>query len=486
MNILIVDALAANEGRRKFSRDAIGVGPRLLAGICQKNNIFSRIVRVEDFLEKEVKTENDEFEVYLLSAMTVDRIAVERAIKRIRQENNRSVIVLGGPILSDEEILNTIEADIGVKGEGEWILNDLLRFDFSVNSMMEEQTAKKYNIEKFDNSWYIRQIVKETSGLFENFTPSTERILDYPDYWFSKVYVETVRGCSNHYRGSLVKQQGGCLDCDNCDDPSTIIDGECPEDIPPGCGFCSVPATFGFPRSRNIDFIVDEVIELYNNGVKRIVLSAPGFLDFYRNKENKPLFSPTNPPANIERIEEILSKLAKVRDSQSNKCSISVENVKPSLVTEEVSEIFGKYIPGTAISIGCETFEEQHSNQIGRPSSPKDAIKAAKMLSAKGLHPQIYLIHSLPGETVQSLDYTREIVENKLDEFVEKITVYKYLPLPNSPFEKTKVESITKRHLLKIKREELKKAIIQFNLKKKRNLINSKVIAIAAERDVKR
>ena len=83
MNILIIDALAANEGRRKFSRDAIGVGPRLLAGICSQNNIDSKIVRIEDVIEGKFDDKINDYKRVFVSAMSVDKIAVERGLKKI-------------------------------------------------------------------------------------------------------------------------------------------------------------------------------------------------------------------------------------------------------------------------------------------------------------------------------------------------------------------------------------------------------------------
>ena len=475
-----MDALASNEGRRKYSRDVIGVGPRLLAGICQQNNIFSKIIRAEDLLEN--NSNFSSFDIFLISAMTVDRIAVERVIRKIRNEMKDSTIVLGGPILSDKKVAKEVHADIGVTGEGEQILDHLLKQDFSLSNIVEEH-LEKYDLEQIGSSKIISQKHMSSKDIFGIFQPSTKHIKDYPDYWFSKVYVETIRGCSNHYRGEIVKEKGSCSDCGNCSDPETIINGDCPEDIPPGCGFCSVPSTFGAPKSRDINLIVNEVKELLAEGVRRIVLSAPGFLDFNRNPKNEPLFSPINPPANIDSIQELLAKLVKIRDNQSHICSISIENVKPSLVTTEVSKVLGEYLPGTSISIGCETFDENHSRQIGRPSTPTKAVEAAKLMSNNGLLPQIYLIHSLPGETVQSLNYTKKIVAKELEDFVEKITVYKYLPLPNSPFTKTQTPLPTERHLLKLQREELKNAIIDFNFKKKQSLIDTKAISVVAEMD---
>jgi radical SAM superfamily enzyme YgiQ (UPF0313 family) len=478
VKILIVDALAANEGRRKFSRDAIGVGPRLLAGVCNKNNIFSKIIRVEDLLGKDFLTISN-FNYFLISAMSVDKIAVIRSIELIRSKHNSAYIILGGPIASNKTELEEYDIDLAVHGEGEKILNELILNKFNVDKLFSEKNIT----EKQGKITLIRRKEIKEREIFEEFPPSVSHITDYPDYWYSKVYVEIVRGCSNHYRGEIVRNEGGCSDCRNCDSPDSVLTDECPENIPPGCGFCSVPATFGSPRSKPIELIVEEVKSLFEKGVKRIVLSAPGFLDYYRNSEHNEVFSPTVPPANIKKISELLSKLVIVRDSQKHKCSISIENIKPSLVTPQVAEIIGKFLPNTSISIGCETFDEKHSNQIGRPPSPKKALEAAKMFMKNNIHPQIYLIHSLPGETVQTLEKTKDVVEKQLKDYAEKITVYKYLPLPNSPFTATNTSLPVDRYLLKVKREELKKSIINFNLERKHKLVNTEIVSIVAEKD---
>jgi radical SAM superfamily enzyme YgiQ (UPF0313 family) len=483
VSILIIDALAANEGRRRFSRDVIGVGPRLLAGICLKNNIDSQIARVEDIIEGKMESQIYDSNTILISAMSVDKIAVERALKKIREENVESLIILGGPILSEPEFLFTNEIDIGIVGEGEWVLDDLIKNDFSVNAFLEDKSKEDYFWTKEGKSFLIEQKNKKNLNAFDEFKPSVDNITDYPDYWFSKVYVEVVRGCSNHYRGEIVRDLGGCSNCGNCDDIDTIKHGDCPEDIPPGCGFCSVSATFGAPLSKPMKQVENEIEALLNKGVRKIILSAPGFLDYYREPNNKPIYSPTYPPVNIEKVEELLSKLAKIRDEQKHKCSIAIENIKPPLVTPKIAEIVGKYLPKTAVSIGCETFDEILSNKIGRPSSPSKALEAAKMFVENGINSQIYLIHSLPGETVQSLDITRKVVEKELGDFAEKITVYRYLPLPNSPFSETGAKITHDRYLMKVKREELKKAIINFNKHKKTQMIGEKIEVIIAEKD---
>ncbi|MCE7739518.1 MAG: radical SAM protein [Candidatus Heimdallarchaeota archaeon] len=482
MNVLIVDALAANKGRRKFSRDTIGAGPRLVAGVFEKYKVNVRITRVEDFIEENEEGVNSS-DLFLISAMSVDKVAVQKAVQKISKKQQNSKIIIGGPILSEKDLIKEIQFDVGVIGEGERIIEELIRCDFDFSFFQEQESADKFSIEKKNGALLIKEKSISGTEIFEEFIPSTERILDYPDYWFSKVYVELVRGCSNHYRGELVKTAGGCSECGECDDPDTISTGDCPENIPAGCGFCSVSATFGAPRSKKLNQVEKEVEDLLNKGVRRIVLSAPGFLDYFRGRKKEEIYSPTKPEANYVEIANLLQSLSEIRDNQEKVCSISIENVKPSLVTKEIASLIGKYLPKTSISIGCETFDKSLSNKIGRPSEPNTALEASRFFFDEGLSPQIYLIHSLPGETVKSLEMTKEVVDNKLSNFADKITVYRYLSLPGSPFTVTGVPLPTKRHLLNIRRNELKEAIIQFNLEKKKQMIGEEMITIIAEKD---
>ncbi len=50
MNVIIVDALGAEKGYRKFSRDVIGAGPRSIAGVLERNGLDCKIVLAEHFL----------------------------------------------------------------------------------------------------------------------------------------------------------------------------------------------------------------------------------------------------------------------------------------------------------------------------------------------------------------------------------------------------------------------------------------------------
>ncbi|UJG43519.1 MAG: radical SAM protein [Candidatus Heimdallarchaeum endolithica] len=484
MNILIIDALASNDGKRKFTRDVIGVGPRLLAGICESKNIYSKIIRAEDLLSKNHNYDLTSFNAFLVSGMSVDLIAIREIVKKLKEEVMQPKIFVGGPITSDIKHISELKITAAVQGQGELFLDKLIEAEFNIQSFVENY-REQFVIEKIGR-FYLLKEKRSTDYYIFNYYPSTRAITDYEEYWFARVYVETVRGCSNFLRGTLVREKGLCPDCGFCSDSEEkeveLVD--CPANIPPGCGFCSVPSTFGAPVSRPHELIVKEIRELFNLGVNRIVLSAPGFLDYMRGKDGG-VVSASFPEPNTQAIEQLLSELAEIRDEKPNR-SIIIENVKPTLVNKQVVEILGKYLPNTPISIGCETFDEDLSRKLGRPSSPKKAIEASKLLTKAGLRPQIYLIHSLPGETVLALEKTIDVVRNHLWSVADKVTVYKYLALPNSPFTKMKVFSPPERYLLHKKREELKQTIISFNREKKKKLVGKTATVIISERDFKR
>ncbi len=488
VNILVIDALASNDGKRRFTRDAIGAGPRVIANVIEKHSLDYKIVRVEDLLEENNKDFLSRYSIFLISAMSVDEVAVLKVIEEIRKVNSCSKIILGGPIVESLDLVIRLGADIGVKKEGENILNSIIvhNFDFlklyELSTKNKDTTKELFECEKKGTN-YLFTNNSFTQEIFLQYPSSTQAIKHYKDLHYSKVYVEIVRGCSNHYRGSLVRKKQNCPNCGACEELDERLE-VCPSNIPPGCGFCSVPSTFGTPRSKPIDLIEKEVKELFAYGVNRIVLSAPDFLDYCRTDGK--LFNPNDPQVNLPKIEELLSTLTSLRDQGAEKRVIAIENVKPSLVTEEVASIIGKYLPLTTVSIGCETFDSVHSAEIGRPSDPFDALRAAKYFSNASIRPHIYLIHSLPGETVYSLDKTINVIKHKIGSEVEKITVYKYLPLPNSPFVEVNLHSPSERYLIKKKRDELKRAIIEFNTNRKQQMIGTEWEVIVAEQDSQR
>jgi threonylcarbamoyladenosine tRNA methylthiotransferase MtaB len=430
--VLIIDALSAGSGRRTSSRDSIGCGPRAVAGVFEQHGIQCTIHRVEEVLSK--KGILKQFDHLAVSAMTMDYIAVQKIVKAWRQVRQKGRVLLGGPISAEQDnILKLIQPDVLVVGEGEATLDELLECNFlEENLALKDIPGLAFLESKMPRVTKKRALIS-SEELSERFCPSTSRIIDYNAYQACKVYVEILRGCSNFKRTKYPLTDGAlCSECGNCDSDDSSIRMECPEDIPPGCGFCSVPSTWGFPRSRSVDSITNEVKELLDLGVHRIILEAPGFLDYMRGTE--PLTNPCYPPANLSAIEDLLGQLNSLPQVSEGIVHIAIENMKACLFTDEVAKTLKKSMISSSPNIGLETGSEYHMHQIGKCGSPEDVVRAVKIAKAHEMKPFVYLIYGLPGETSETTQQSVQMMHNVSEAGAERIILYGFRALPGSAF----------------------------------------------------
>ncbi|ACX71915.1 Radical SAM domain protein [Methanocaldococcus vulcanius M7] len=447
MRALIVDCLAYGDGKKLLTRDVIGAGPRTVKGILQNEGVDAKIIPVENF------SKIGDYDVIFISGMSSDFKCVKRLVERVKLKCD-SKIVIGGPISNDLYLLEKIEADISVVGEGEITIRELLKKDFNA------ENVKGTTYWDYDNDKLVINPLREILTNLKLITPSTE-IKDYKNYFSARVYVEVVRGCSNFKRPLLLCSNKKCNLCKN----GTL---KCPLNINPGCGFCSVPSVFGYARSRNEEDVLKEIEALLEEGVKRIVLSAPDFLDYKRGEK---LINPYFPEPNYEVIETLLSNCRDLADKYN--ANILIENIKANLFNEKVAEIFSKYLR-TPIYIGCESGDENHCKLLGRPTSPSDVLRAVKIAKKYNLKAQVYFIYGLPGETEETAKNTVRFM-HKIKNYIDKITVYKFRPLPMSAFQNFK-PNITKYSLL------IRETANKINLEIKKRYIGRVLEVIISER----
>lgn len=472
--VLIVDALSAGSGLRTSSRDSIGCGPRAVAGVLEKHQVQSRIHRVEDIISK--KGALKQFDHLAVSAMTMDKQAVQKIVKNWRQNRPKGKVLIGGPIAAEpDRILKLIRPDVLVIGEGEATLDELLEKDFLDEKItLNDIRGIGFFESKKPHVNQTRTLISSME-LSERFNPSTTRIIDYPAYQACKVYVEILRGCSNYRRTKYPLADGTqCTECGNCDSKNPVTRMDCPEDIPPGCGFCSVPGTWGPPRSRSAHSIVQEVKELVDLDVHRVILEAPGFLDYMRG--NEPLTDPCYPPANLEAIEELLGQLYALPQVSQGDVHIAIENMKACLFTNDVASTLKKSMISSSPNIGLETGSEYHTRQIGKCGSPEDVVRAVKIAKAHDMKPFVYLIYGLPGETAETTEQSIQMMRNVSYAGAERIILYGFRPLPGSAFADYPESSLKDEF-----GQELRKEADRINRQKKEQYLGKIVRGIAAE-----
>lgn len=455
---LILDALASGRGKRLSSLDVIGAGPRLIAGILEEFGFEYELMRVEDFLKRGKPFQG----VSLVSAMSMDEAAVARAARLLR-----GIKVIGGPITSDRNAVGRLGFDLGVWGEGELALSLLL--EKGAFEGLSDLRGIPNLVFPSGATSELRYLSKEE---FSSFKPSVNAIKFYrtiPNYKCSRVYVEVVRGCSNFNRPKLIAREEVCGKCSSCHSGSNRL--VCPQGIPPGCGYCSIPSLYGPPKSREEKSILEEIEGLVKLGARRIVLSGADFLEYGRDLSSTPLTNPIYPKPNLDAIESLLSEVRGL--SEKYGFFFEVENAKPCLIDEEVASTLGRYLRGTPIHIGIETGDEMHSRMIGRPCGPRESLRAIKLLKKYGLRPYAYFIHSLPGQGRKTAIKTADLMRKVFHEGAEKITVYKFRPLPGTAFQdfRVRVDSRSRR---------IVDLAIDLNRRRKEEIVGEVIEAITA------
>jgi radical SAM superfamily enzyme YgiQ (UPF0313 family) len=462
MKALVIDALGAGKGNRLLTRDVIGCGPRWVCGVLERGEIDVRIMLCEEFLRSRPPSAPD---LLLVSGMTMDIPAIRKVSRRCRKLGWESLRIAGGPACGAPGSVLKAGYDLAVVGEGERALEALLAG--------EEMHSIPGTAHVSGSGLVVNQpLPPMDQDSYNRYMPSTDRITDYGTYFASRVYVEVVRGCSNFGRTRIELSDGRrCTEC-----PQGCYTEGCREGIPPGCGFCAVPGTFGTPRSREPALLVEEISRLVEIGVKRIVLSAPDFLDYFRGTS---LTDPRTPRPNHRRIDEMLENVASVA---AGRAYVTIENIKPSLFDEESARIISRHLPGSEVHIGCETGDPAHSRALGRPSSPPESLDAVRMAKRYGLRPYVYFIHGLPGQTPAIADRSARLIR-EMGPDVEKITVYRFKPLPGSAFAGEPQGPPSRRDPAS---HAISEAAREVNLNKKDAYIGKRIPGIVAERNFQR
>lgn len=435
MKPLIVDALASGKGIRKTTRDVIGTGPRTIAGVLEVKGYEPKIIPVEQYL----KLKKTEYDMLLVSGMTSDILAIHRTIRKWGKQN-KGPILIGGPVTSQPvKVLQRTKADIAVIGEGEEALNELLEKglqDGTVPSIDLLSSIRGIAFKTHETPVFNPLRPVQNRDIFKKYPASTRTIIDYPLFHAARVYVEVVRGCSNFHRTRIGPIGEQCTYCEQCTEGDNTQRYNCPQTIPPGCGYCSVPSLYGPSKTRPSSLVLKEVKELIEYGAKRFVLSAPGFLDYGREQINpsEPLTDPRSPQPNYEAIEELLSSLTALPSIRDGSASLMLENMKAGLVTEKAAKVLGRYLSGTPVSVGFETGSDEHSRQLGRPDTPSETLIAMRRLKRAGLKPYVYFIHGLPGQNQETTDKTVKMIKRSKQEGADRIILYRFQSLPMSAF----------------------------------------------------
>jgi radical SAM superfamily enzyme with C-terminal helix-hairpin-helix motif len=323
----------------------------------------------------------------------------------------------GGRKITDISFVKDV-FDLIINGDGEIVLSDLLKNNFK---------TKDVDLSK----------LRKNSSLIRNFAVLGSRIVkshpNYPDYLIAEI--ETYRGCSRGIIG--------------------------------GCSFCCEPSK-GPPDFRPIRDIIDEIKEIYNNGVRHFRIGNQPCIFSYMAKDAE---KKEYPRPNPEAIEKLFSGIRKVAP---NLKTLHIDNANPGIISRFPSEskkicktIIKYHTPGDVAAFGVESVDPIVISKNNLKANPEDVIYAIKLLneigSKKGengmpeLLPGLNFVFGLIGETKNTYDLNYRFLKEIFDEnlLVRRINLRQVIPIPGTRMEEigNKIISKNKQHFQRFKKK---------------------------------
>ncbi|MFZ5985885.1 MAG: TIGR04013 family B12-binding domain/radical SAM domain-containing protein [Bacillota bacterium] len=212
---------------------------------------------------------------------------------------------------------------------------------------------------------------------------------------------------------------------------------------PFGCHYCQTSHLAGRSvRHRSIEKIVHYAEIMRSNDLTDLRVITPNAFS-YGSKDGVNI--------DITKLEQLLSSVKKAlsRNGRIFFGSFPSE-VRPEHVNKETLQLVLEYASNDNIIIGGQSGSERMLELCKRSHKVCDIYRAAELTVNAGLKPYIDFIFGLPGETLDDLKETINVMKD-LIKIGAKIHAHTFVPLPQTPFAKAPGGKVNKeiRQLLK-------------------------------------
>lgn len=300
----------------------------------------------------------------------------------------------GGKKTYDSDLLKNI-FDLIISGDPEIVIRNFLENNLKTKDINTSEKRKNAHIIK-DYANLGSRIVKQHPY--------------YPDYIITEI--ETYRGC--------------------------------PRTITGGCSFCSEPAK-GLPDYRPINDIVEEIQNLYSNGIRAFRLgNQPCIFSYQSLDSGKIEFPRPNPKA----IYELFSKIRIVAPDLK---TLHIDNANPGVIArytkeaETIAKTIVKYhTPGDVAAMGVESTDPAVIKNNNLKATPEESLQAIKIINKIGsirgnngmpeLLPGLNFVFGLKSETKNTFNLNYEFLKQILDEnlLLRRINLRQVIPIPGT------------------------------------------------------
>lgn len=383
-----------------------------LVGALETNDYFDDLnisfPRKENGLFSEVEKVIGEYEnlVIGISFHTTQIWDENRLIKSLRKRfGNKPLYIAGGPHpTGDPNGTLDMGFDVVVRGEGEETIIEILK---AIDENDDYKSIK--GISYYDNEEKFCFTGRRTPINLDDFPPFA---VDHSKFG----PIEITRGC------------------------------------PFVCYFCQTPHIFGGRvRHRSVENICKYVEVMKSRNLKDIRFITPNSFSYG---------SPDGKELNIDKLEELLSGIRKILNSDGKIFFGSFPSeVRPEHVTEETVDLVLKYADNDNLIIGAQSGSQRVLDLCHREHTVADIYTSVELTLNAGLKANVDFIFGLPDETIEDIELTIKMI-NYLVESGARIHAHTFIPLPQTPFAKSWVKRRIDKRIRKMINDLIPKGIV--------------------------
>ena len=249
----------------------------------------------------------------------------------------------------------------------------------------------------------------------------------------------------NNYKNKHILLADSLIDIDSYPAWSFQLKRFSPLEITRGCPFackfCQTSYLFGTqPRHRSIESIVSHVEFLTKHGIKDLRFITPNALS-YGSEDGKNV--------NLNAIETLLKSIKSISDEIKIFFGTFPSEVRPEHLTKDVLNLIKGYISNKFLTIGAQSGSNKILESSHRGHNLDDVYNAVKNALDAGFSVNIDFIFGLPEEskndqieTIKFIDYLLNLGYKK--NLSVKIHTHYFMPLPGTPFGKSKPSKLSK------------------------------------------
>jgi B12-binding domain/radical SAM domain protein len=179
-------------------------------------------------------------------------------------------------------------------------------------------------------------------------------------------------------------------------------------------------------RHRSVEVVVEWVRRAMERGYSYLRFVTPNAFA-YQSEDN-------GRTANLDALEHLLREMAQLVGQERVYFGTFPSEVGPEMVTPEAVALVRRYCGNDNLLFGAQSGSDKMLRVLRRRHTVADVYQAAEIITAGGLIPIVDVIFGLPGEEVDEVAATVQLMED-LAAMGAVIHTHTFMPLPGTPLE---------------------------------------------------